>query len=62
MPELDPITFGKIFDMFGEEAAQQTYQDVKEGRIRQSTLDKYLFTSETKEEYLQRLKEEYGFL
>lgn len=60
--ELDLINFAKIYDMFGEEAAKDTYRDVSEGKIRESTLEKYLYTDETKDEYTARLREEYADL
>ena len=41
--------------MFGEEAAKDTLKDVNDGRIRESTFEKYLYTDETKEEYTARL-------
>lgn len=56
---MDIINFSKIYDMFGEEAARDTLDDVNSGRIRESTLEKYLYTDETKEEYTKRLREEY---
>ena len=56
--KMDIINFSKIFDMFGEEAAKDTLADVNAGRIRESTLEKYLYTDETKEEYARRLREE----
>lgn len=57
--KLDPVNFCKIYDMFGEEAARDTLKDVNEGRIRESTLEKYLYDdSETKEQYAKRLKRE----
>ena len=57
--KLDPVNFCKIFDMFGEEAARDTLKDVNEGRIRESTLEKYLYSDgETKEQYAKRLKHE----
>ena len=57
--KLDLINFCKIFDMFGEEAAKNTLDDVNSGRVRESTIEKYLYTDETKEEYEKRLKDEY---
>ncbi len=57
--KMDIINFSKIYDMFGEEAARDTLDDVNSGRIRESTLEKYLYTDETKEEYTKRLREEY---
>lgn len=57
--KLDIINFSKIFDMFGEEAARDTLDDVNSGRIKESTLEKYLYTDETKEEYTERLRSEY---
>ena len=50
--ELDPVNFCKILDIFGEKAAKDTYDDVKEGRIKESTVEKYLYDdTETKEQY-----------
>ncbi len=57
--KLDAVTFCKLFDLFGEEAARDTLNDVNEGRAQASTIERYLYTDETKEEYSQRLKEEY---
>lgn len=57
--KLDAVTFCKLFDMFGEDAARDTLNDVNEGRVGASTIEKYLYTDETKEEYSQRLKAEY---
>ncbi len=56
--KLDAVTFCKILDMFGEEAAKDTLQDVNDGKIRAETIEKYLYTDETKEEYAERLKRE----
>lgn len=58
--KLDVINFCKIYDMFGEQAAQDTLQDVNDGKIRESILEKYLYTDETKEEYTARLRTEYA--
>lgn len=58
--KMDLINFSKIFDIFGEEAAKDTLEDVNEGRIRESTIEKYLYTDETKEEYTARLRAEYA--
>lgn len=57
--KMDLINFSKIYDMFGEESARDTLDDVNSGRIRESTLEKYLYTDETKEEYTKILREEY---
>ncbi|MBQ3427500.1 MAG: hypothetical protein IJH37_10235 [Clostridia bacterium] len=57
--KLDATSFCKFFDMFGEEAARDTLKDVNEGRVRASTIEKHLYTDETKEEYSKRLKERY---
>ena len=57
--KLDAVNFCRILDMFGEEAARQTLEDVNAGRCRESTIEKYLYDdSETKEEYAERLKNE----
>jgi hypothetical protein len=58
--KIDVITFGKLFDMFGEKAAQDTLKDANEGKISAELIDKYLFVDETKEEYTKRLQEEYS--
>ena len=58
-PELPIETFSKLYDDFGEEAANQTLADVQDGKISVNTLEKYLYTDESKEEYSARLKEEY---
>lgn len=60
--KMDLINFSKIFDMFGEEAARDTLEDVNSGRVRESTIEKYLYTDETKEEYAARLRAEYADL
>lgn len=57
--KLDATTFCKLLDEFGEEAAKQTLEDVNEGRCSADTLEKYLYTNETKDEYSARLKKEY---
>ena len=57
--KMDIINFCKIFDTFGEKAAQDTLNDVNKGKISEATLEKYLYTDETKEEYAARLKAEY---
>lgn len=57
--KLDLINFSKIFDMFGEEAAKDTLVDVNAGRVKESTIEKYLYTDESKEEYAERLRNEY---
>lgn len=56
--KLDAVTFCKIFDMFGEQAARDTLNDVNEGRIRAETVERHMFTDETKEEYAERLRNE----
>jgi len=55
--KLDAINFCRIFDEFGEEAAKDTFNDVAAGRIQEETLEKYLYTDETKEDYTRRLRE-----
>ena len=57
--KLDATSFCKLFDMFGEKAASDTLKDVNEGRVRASTIEKFLYRDETKEEYSRRLKKEY---
>ncbi|WP_105549950.1 hypothetical protein [Arthrobacter sp. MYb227] len=53
--KLDGVTFNKLMDEFGEEAAAETLKDVNEGKIRAETVEKYLYTDETKEEYADHL-------
>lgn len=60
--KMDLINFSKLYDMFGEDAAKDTLKDVNEGRIREATLEKYLYSDESKEEYTARLREEYANL
>ena len=60
--KLDIINFSKIYDMFGEDAAKETLKDVNEGRIRESTLEEYLYTDESKGDYAARLRAEYADL
>lgn len=55
---MDPVTFCKILDEFGEEAAKDTLNDVNAGKIRAETIEKYLYKDETKDEYAERLKNE----
>jgi len=57
--KMDLINFSKIYDMFGEQAAKDTLNDVNSGRVRESVIEKYLYTDETKEEYTARLRAEY---
>lgn len=57
--KLDIINFSRIFDLFGEDAAKEMLQDVNDGKIREETLEKYLYREESKEEYAKRLKSEY---
>lgn len=57
--KLDAVNFCKIFYMFGEEAARDTLRDVNEGKIREETLEKYLYDgTESKEDYARRLRRE----
>lgn len=56
--KLDAVTFCKLFDMFGKEAAKETLKDVNSGKVRASTIEKYLYNDETKEEYAERIKRE----
>ena len=41
--KLDAVNFCRIFDMFGEDAAKETLADVNAGKIRENTLEKYLY-------------------
>lgn len=58
--KMDITNFCKLFDMFGEEAARDTLNDVNEGRVSEKTIEKYLYKDETKAEYEERLKAEYA--
>lgn len=56
--KLDAVNFCRIMDLFGEQAAKDTLEDVNAGRVRESTLEKYLYEDETKDEYAERLRNE----
>lgn len=56
--KLDAVTFCRLLDTFGEDAANDTLRDVNEGRSKAETIEKYLYVDETKEEYAERLKNE----
>lgn len=56
--KLDVIAFGKLYEMFGEKAANDTLKDVNEGRVSAKLIEKYIFDDETKEEYRERFKRE----
>lgn len=60
--KMDLITFSKLYDEFGEEAAKSALDDVNSGRVSQEIIDKYLFDKESKEDYHKRLKEEFKVL
>ncbi|MCT1607538.1 hypothetical protein M3B43_09410 [Nesterenkonia massiliensis] len=56
--KLDGVTFNKLMDEFGEDAAAETLNDVNGGKVRAETIEKFLYTDETKEEYAERLRNE----
>lgn len=56
--KLDGITFNRLMDEFGEEAAAETLNDVNQGRARAETIEKHLYVNETKAEYAERLRNE----
>lgn len=56
--KLDAVTYCKLVDMFGEDVARDTLNDVNKEKVRASTVEKYLYTDETKEEYSKRIKNE----
>jgi hypothetical protein len=56
--KLDVVTFSKLMDEFGLDAASETLNDVNEGRIDAETVEKYLYTDESKEDYAERLRNE----
>ncbi len=56
--KLDPVNFCRILDLFGEDAAKDTLNDVNEGRVREATLEKYLYDDISKEDYAEKLKKE----
>lgn len=41
-PIMSIDTYSKLYDMFGEEAANETLADVQDGKISEDTLLKYL--------------------
>lgn len=57
--KMDAVNFCRLLDMFGEEAAKETLEDVNSGEVSNELFDKYLYDSdETKEDYARRIKEE----
>ncbi|MBO4920389.1 MAG: hypothetical protein J5372_00585 [Lachnospiraceae bacterium] len=56
--KLDGVTFNKLYDVFGEKVASDILNEVNEGKVKAETVEKYMFTDETKEEYAKRLREE----
>ena len=44
-PKLPAKDYSRLYDKFGEKAANDTLQDVQEGRISVETLEKYMTTS-----------------
>ena len=60
--KMDAINYSKLYDMFGEDAARATLKDVNSGKVKESTLEKYLYTDESKDEYTARLRKEYADL
>lgn len=57
--KLDAVNFCRLMDMFGEDTAKQTLDDVNAGRCKESTIEKYIYNdSESKEQYAERLKNE----
>lgn len=45
-PKLPIDTYSYLYDEFGEKAANETLQDVQDGKISVKTLEKYLFKDE----------------
>lgn len=56
--KLDAVSFCRIFDLFGEQAAKDTSKDVNDGKIRVETIEKYIYRDMTKEEYAEALKKQ----
>lgn len=56
--KLDAVSFCRIFDLFGEQAAKDTSKDVNDGKIRVETIEKYIYQDMTKEEYAEVLKKQ----
>ena len=54
--KLDATNFSRLYDLFGEQAAKDTLKDVNDGRIKESTIERYIYRDESKEDYSKRLK------
>ena len=57
--KMDITNFCRIMDMFGEKAAKDTFKDVADGKIKESTLEKYLYKDESKEDYDAKLMDRF---
>lgn len=57
--KLDLVNFAKIFEEFGEQAAKDTLADVNSGKVRESTIEKYLYRDESKEDFTKRLRDSF---
>ena len=56
--KLDAVSFSKLMDEFGLDAAKETLNDVNGGQVSAETVEKYLYTDESKEAYAERLRNE----
>lgn len=56
--KLPALDFLKLMDMFGEEAARETLDDVNSGRVPAENITKYLYQDESREEFDYRVKHE----
>ncbi|MGN0735350.1 MAG: hypothetical protein ACI4LP_05955 [Anaerovoracaceae bacterium] len=45
-PKMSIDLFAKLYDMFGQEAAEDTLDDVQQGKIKEETIWKYLDDNE----------------
>lgn len=56
--KLDAVSFCRIFDLFGEQAAKDTSKDANDGKISVATIEKYIYQDMTKDEYAKKLKKQ----
>lgn len=55
--KLPVLDFLKIWELFGIDAAKETLDDCNSGRVKASTITKYLYDkNETREQFAERIK------
>ena len=57
--KLDIINYSRVFDLFGEQAANDAFYGVQDGSIDESELEARIYDDESKEDYRARIRREY---